>query len=162
MNDGLATAVAGLLVLGLGDPNRGDDSLGPEVVAALRLELPIAVRNSVIHCLLSSLMDHWQGAENVVLVDAVCSGGEPGNIVRFDLTQQDFPQGFQAVSAHAVSVVETLALAKVLGRMPVRLGFIGAEGQQFEVGHPMSALMVDAKEKIVAELLAEMAINHSD
>ena len=157
MNDDLSGAVSALLVLGLGSPHRGDDSLGPEVIDALRLSLPMSAHKAVLPCQPSTLMESWQRANKVILVDAVRSGGTPGNILRFDLLQQDLPKELLAVSAHALGVAETLALAKLLGKLPAQLHFIGVVGQDFRVGHSMSAAVEEAKYQIVQELLAEFA-----
>jgi hydrogenase maturation protease len=76
----------GAVVIGIGNRLRGDDALGPIVADALRERLSVPVREHTGESL--SLIAEWSGAESVILVDAVRSGGEPGEIRRFDLIEE--------------------------------------------------------------------------
>jgi hydrogenase maturation protease len=68
------------LVVGLGNPDRGDDAVGHTVarrLAALRLPgIQLLEREDP-----TSLIDLWDGRDLAVVVDAVCSDSVPGTVV---------------------------------------------------------------------------------
>jgi hydrogenase maturation protease len=103
------------------------------------------------------LLSAWAGAEWVVLVDAVRSGGSaPGTIFRFDAGAQPLPRTLCRATGHDLGVAETIELARVLGRLPRRLVVIGIEGESFGIGSglspPVQGSIDSALEAVRAEL----------
>lgn len=124
------------LVIGIGNPLRGDDGLGCAVAEGLR-------GTGGFHALThdgepASLMAAWEGRDRVVLVDAVSSGGTPGTVFCFDLAKERLPDSFRHTSTHAFGVAEAVELARVLGRLPPQIVFYGVEGGDFSTGAEMS------------------------
>jgi len=69
-----------VLVIGLGNPDRGDDAVGVEVarqVAAERPDVTVLEFDDP-----SEAIDAWEPDDTVVVADAVSSGGHPGDIQR--------------------------------------------------------------------------------
>ncbi len=86
-----------------------------------------------------ALLDVWEGAEAVVLVDAIRSGAAPGTIHRVDATATAIPERLRGSSStHAVGVGEAIELARALGRLPKTVLLFGVEGQRFEAGGGLS------------------------
>ena len=77
-------SIAPILVIGIGNEYRGDDGLGLIVARRLRERHLPKVTIMEIGGDLTVLGETWQGAETVILVDAVASGREPGTIYRFE------------------------------------------------------------------------------
>lgn len=102
-------------VLALGSPGGGDDAVG----LAVADQLPGARRGDAT-ALVELLAEH----ELVVLVDAVL-GSRPGR-VRV-LREADLDGPVQAVSSHAVSVPQAVALARVLYPRAGQLVVVGVE-----------------------------------
>src|SRR5690348_14839924 len=103
-----------MLVIGIGNHYRGDDGIGPAVLALLNtMHLP-GVRLLECDGDCSALLDAWQGADVVVLVDAVSSKAPPGTIYRFDLLARQLPRDLSFQSTHTFGVSEALALGRVL------------------------------------------------
>jgi hydrogenase maturation protease len=102
----------GVLVIGYGNPLRGDDGIGPAVAAAVAaLNLP-GVRVRVVHQLTPELAADLADARVAVFVDAA-DGGEPVAAVRVEPS----PDG--GVMTHAADPRGLLALAvAVFGRAP--------------------------------------------
>src|SRR5579859_3929386 len=110
-----------MLVIGIGNSYRNDDGVGPAVLALLRtMQLP-GVRLLECDGDCSALLAAWQGADAVVLVDAVSSSASPGTIYRFDLLAQELPRDLSFHSTHAFGVAEALALGRVLEQLPASL-----------------------------------------
>jgi hydrogenase maturation protease len=149
---------SGVLVAGIGNPDRGDDGFGPAVARRLRGQVPSGVR--VVECYGDNLalIADWEAFADVVIVDAVAPMTEPGRIHRFDLRECALPIGFAYRSTHGFGVGEAIELARTLGRLPRRLVLYVAEGARFETGVPLSpavaAAVDEAAVRIVEELVA--------
>ena len=85
------------LVIGVGNPWRGDDAAGLRVAALLQAhadEAFVVVEQSGEG---AALMEAWQDAARVILIDAVRSGAEPGTIHRLDAVTQTIPRQLGSV-----------------------------------------------------------------
>ena len=64
------------LIIGLGNPHRGDDAIGIEVARRIAAQAPdVRVVETDDP---SERLDLWAGAETAVVVDAMVSRGAPG------------------------------------------------------------------------------------
>jgi len=122
--------VADTLVLGLGNPFRGDDGVGAAVVAMLqKRHLPGGVTVEDAGTPGLELLLLWQGYQRVLIVDAAEMGMQPGLWRRFLLEEADLP--FDDVSLqgtlHGVGLAESLALAKALEILPPVMVIYGVQ-----------------------------------
>jgi hydrogenase maturation protease len=112
-------------VIGIGSPF-GDDAAGLEVarkLAAATLpgcEIIAADRPG------ATLIDLLDGADAVILIDAVKSGSEPGMIHDLDLGDID-RLGAGLVSSHDFGVAAAMVLASKLGRVRAHGRLLGIE-----------------------------------
>lgn len=144
------------LVIGVGNQYRGDDAVGLVVAERLKqLQLPNV---SVTLCPGGGLdlMDAWQNAQSVIIVDAVRSNEVAGSVVRVSHEDLDRLNNVGTVSSHGFGVVEAVSMATALGILPAKLVIYGIEAQHFEPGTVMSpdvAAAVDQVVQIIAEEL---------
>ncbi len=139
-----------MLVIGVGNRLRGDDGAGPAVARALD--------GRECSGELFELLDAWEGAAAVVLVDAVRSGAPPGTLHRFDASETPLPVGFTAApSTHALGLGEAIELARAIGRLPGRVVVHGVEGERFELGEGLSAATASALAALEERVRAEAA-----
>lgn len=126
-----------MLVIGVGNTYRGDDGVGPAVIALLRADpLPgLQLLECDGDC--STLLNAWHKAGTVVLIDAVSSGAPPGTIYRFDALAQPLPRQVSFQSTHAFGVADALALGRILGQLPASLVLYAIEGKTFAIGAAM-------------------------
>jgi hydrogenase maturation protease len=145
------------LVIGVGNRYRGDDGAGLEVARRIReASLPrVAVEEFEGEPV--SLVDVWEGAEDVYVVDAVASGGEAGTIHRFDAIAEPPPVAFRSRGTHAFSLSDAVELARALGRLPERLVVYGIEGETFLAGTVMSPRVEAAVARLADRMVAELA-----
>src|SRR3972149_5320288 len=80
-----------VLVIGVGNPYRRDDAAGREAVRRLRDRAPHVIATLEHDGEGTSLMEAWQGADLVIVVDAVSSGAAPGTVRRFDVRSESLP-----------------------------------------------------------------------
>jgi hydrogenase maturation protease len=149
--------VTGLtLLIGVGNPDRGDDAAGLAVARRVRAAAPAGVRVSELDGDQLKLLDAWDGADDVWVVDAVCSGGEPGAVYRFDAA---CPLGarFRHCGTHTFSLADVIELARALGRLPGRLVGYGIEGASFAIGTALSPEAETAVQAVTRHILGELA-----
>ena len=149
-----------VLVVGVGNPDRGDDGFGPSVAQRLRGRVPPAVRILERSGDALALIEDWNGFASVIVVDAVAPISDPGRVHRLDLSSSPLPIGFAPRSSHAFGVAETVELARSLGRLPRCLIAYLVEGERFETGALLSsavaAAVEDVAERVVVELSATL------
>lgn len=134
------------VVIGVGNPFRSDDAAGLEV--ARRLTNVTAYESSLGGF---ELMDLWQGADEVVIVDAMHSKAEPGTVRVYEPLDQPLPAATFA-SSHAIGVAETIEMARQLGRLPAKLSVYGIEAEKLTSGTSVSPSVAAAIDRVVAEL----------
>jgi hydrogenase maturation protease len=137
-----------MLVLCCGHPDRGDDAAGPLVARRLR-EMPrdkgIDVREQYGDAL--SLIDAWQDAGDVVLVDAVVTSKRPGTVSVWNALTAPVTGGPRMGSSHGLGLAEAIALSRTIGGLPRRLTLFGIEARRFELGEPPSNAVLRGVER---------------
>src|SRR5215470_15315711 len=130
-----------ILVIGIGNPTRGDDAAGLLVARHIReAASPGEVTVTELAGDQLALLDAWTGAREVYLIDAA----EP-------LTAHFWHHG-----THTFSLADVIELGRALGRLPGRLHGYGIEGGTFEPGAPLSAEVEAAVQAVTVLLLREL------
>ncbi len=131
-----------ILVLGIGQSLRGDDSAGLAAVRLWQQRYPhtvLKVRVELSELPGLGLLDRLEGLEAAILVDAVHASSTPGTLLRLG---PDELAAFttDAHSVHGWGVAETLALGRSLypALAQYRLTLIGIVGDQFDLGAGLS------------------------
>jgi len=139
------------LVIGIGNPDRGDDAAGVRVARSVH-------RGRVIEwadC--SVLMDLWDRVDDVIVVDAMRSGLPPGSVCRFDAGLEPLPaRAFP--SSHSFGLAETVELARSLDRLPGRLIIYAIEVSDLSIGAELSDDVAEAVERLAAEINAQLGV----
>ena len=131
------------LVIGLGNPDRGDDAVGVEVARRVAVDRP-HVRVLELDDP-SEALDAWAATDTVIVADAVSSGGHPGDIHVVDAVARTLPAGsWAAGGTHALGLAAVVELGRALGRLPRRLVLVGVEAGRFDHGAPMSGAVAAA------------------
>jgi len=147
-----------VIVLCVGNPQRGDDAAGRRVAEALGAslgEVEIIEEEGEATRLLSRL----EGADAAYIVDASVSGASAGDIRRFDINAGQLPPAGFAASTHGFGLAEAMELARTLGAMPRRCVVYAIEGGTFDIGAPLSPAVAAAvgivADRLRAEILGE-------
>jgi hydrogenase maturation protease len=142
--------MSGIRVVGMGSPH-GDDQAGWRLVEMLE--------NAVDATVLSDpgrLLDHVDGCEKLILVDACRSGLAPGTIVR--LTWHDASlRLFAGRSTHSLGVGAVLALAETLRRLPPAVVLFAVEAESCEPGEQLSPAVSEALPELCRRVWQEMS-----
>jgi hydrogenase maturation protease len=140
------------LVIGIGNRYRSDDGAGPAVLDLLRAKQLPGVRLLECDGDGAALLDVWQVADAVFLIDAVSSNAPPGTIYRFDLLAQQLPREVAFQSTHAFGVAEAVELGRVLGQLPDSLVLYAIEGKSFAAGVGLSTEILAAVQEVARQV----------
>jgi hydrogenase maturation protease len=140
-------------IVGYGNPERGDDAAG--LLAAERLRAQWFEAVSVSGDALE-LLESWQGATEVIIVDAVVTGAPAGTIHVWDGAK---PRAFHASnSTHGMGLLEALELGRTLHRLPARISIWGIEGRAFELGSEMTPAVKNAIREVTQRIASKALI----
>ena len=94
---------------------------------------------------ISDLLAAWDGADAVILADAVRGGGPPGKIYRIPVHEAALPaELFPTASTHAWGIGQAVALGQALRQLPPYLVVYGIEGRDFGAGQTLSPEVAEA------------------
>lgn len=145
----------GVTIIGIGNPDRGDDAAGRLVAARLKDRVPGGVIVIELDGEMAALVDRLESSDRAILIDAALSGGEPGTIHRFDVVNEPMPASFGGFSTHGFGLAQAIELARTLGTLPARCTVFAIEAQSFDHGAPLSPAVTAAVEAVAARVLAE-------
>jgi len=151
------TSDRSILVIGLGNEFRSDDRVGLYVARAVRLAgLPgVRVMEGVSDAI--GLIDAWDEATAVFAIDCANSGREPGFVHRFDGLIDTIPEAlFSRYSTHAFGVVDALALAGTLGRLPSRLIIYGIEAESCSPGTTLAPAVQKSADDVAEAIIRQI------
>jgi len=138
------------VIIGCGNPDRGDDAAGLLAAARLREAGVPALDNRGD---LLGLLDTWEGAVRAIIVDTVVTGALPGFISVWDAHTAPLVSDSFRGSTHAFGIAEAVAMGRSLDRLPPHLWIFGIEGAQFEPGTAPSPAVAKAVEEVVQRIL---------
>ncbi len=137
-DDGVATGVMQIRLVGVGNEFRADDGLGICVARELRRRgLPgVDVREHGGEA--AGLIELLRGASAVFIIDAISAGKPPGTIHRIDAARGRISQALFRFSTHGYGVAEGIETARILGILPPLTLIFGIEGEAFGQGMGLS------------------------
>jgi hydrogenase maturation protease len=151
-------AIPRRIVLGIGNPDRGDDAAGREVARRLRGAWPEGVVVAEVDGEATDLLARLDGADAAYLIDACVSGAPAGTVHRIDAAHEPIPPGAFGVSTHGLGLAAAIGLARALGRLPARCVVYAIEGASFETGAPLSPAVADAVGTVAGRLRDELSV----
>lgn len=130
---------APLLVIGVGNRDRGDDAIGPLLLERLRDDLRVDTRARQVE-----LLDAYQlqpehalelrGRRHSIIVDAAASGAPPFTVIRVT------PDPALDITTHSLSPAGLAAVYQRLFGLAPTLTALAVRGDGFELGEPPSIL----------------------
>jgi hydrogenase maturation protease len=127
-----------ILIFGYGNPSRGDDALGPELLRLLEEDkasgrLPGGFETLTDFQLQIEHATDLEGRKLVLFVDASVAAEQPFQISRLQ------PQRDSSYTSHAMSPAAVLAVyEQVMGCVQPPTYLMSIPGYDFELGHPLS------------------------
>jgi hydrogenase maturation protease len=125
-------------VIGIGNRFRRDDGVGLEVARRIKERAPESVEVIELYGEGAELIEAFDGADAVILVDAARAGSGPGAHVQLDPALETIPSDYFSYSTHAFSLAEAVELARVLDQLPDEVRIHAIVGADFGVGEGLS------------------------
>lgn len=148
-----------MIVIGVGNPYRRDDGVGPTVISMLRWRGLPAVVLAESDGEPTDLIDLWAGHDLAVVVDGIRTGrAAPGRVRRLSLHHPAVALAPAATSSHRAELGTAVSLGRALDRMPRQLLFVAIEIVDVSPGRGLSPVVAAAARRAadeVVELAAE-------
>jgi hydrogenase maturation protease len=141
------------VIVGIGNPFRSDDGVGPWVAEQLRgagYDVQVHAGDG------TGLLDLFATRTTLILIDATRSNAPPGTLVSLDANAAPLQADFFHYSTHRFGLAEAVETARALGSLPHRLTVYGIEGQDFGAGIGLSVPVACAAKVLVATLTRQL------
>ncbi|GFE57463.1 HyaD/HybD family hydrogenase maturation endopeptidase [Geobacter sp. AOG1] len=146
------------LVLGIGNLIMTDDGVGVRVVQRLQREYRFPPEVKILDggTLGLDLLPWLEGVGQLLMVDAVETGWEPGTVVR--LVGEELPIALKTkLSPHQMGLQDLLAVAELQGFSPREMVLWGVQPAVLEMGMELSLPVAAQLDELVERVLAELA-----
>lgn len=150
------------VVLGAGNELMKDEGVGVHAIRVLQAELPrLNTDVELIDSGTSPDLGHLvQGADKLIIIDAVMGGFEPGTIYRFNTDQMVSDTGV-TTSLHQIGIIESLRMMELTGGRPIETVVIGVEPAEVDIGLELSQEIQTLMPKIIQTVLDEIGPTYS-
>ena len=148
---------ARVVVLGVGNAERGDDGAGRMVARLLNGTLPHNVEIVEHDGEATSLLARLDGAVSAYVIDACVSKSPPGTIHRIDANRENLPHVSSDMSTHGFGLAAAIELGRTLGQLPPHIVVYAIEGKSFEAGAALSEPVSAAVSVVVQEIRSKIA-----
>jgi hydrogenase maturation protease len=159
-----STVAKSVLVVGLGNPVLGDDGVGWKVADLVERSVRCCASPVEVDCVGLggvALMERLIGYDEVVLVDAICTGRWPvGTVRRLPFDELADPLEGYSASAHDASLACALRLGRDLGaRIPTRIVVVAIEARSlYEFSDRLSPAVAQAVPRAVRVVLRTLGM----
>lgn len=145
-----------VLVIGVGNFQRGDDGAGLLVAQALIAKHLPSVTVEESSGEIASIVELLQTATDVVIVDAMRSGKPAGTALWIDPLLAASDAGTTISSTHGFGVAQAIELLRAMDKLPKKIRILGIEGQYFALGAPVSPKVREGVAKAVKMILRSL------
>lgn len=154
-----------ILVIGVGERHKHDEQVGLYVARRIREESGGAVRVVDETKDVLDLMELWQTADVVFVVDAVVDDKGVGAIHHFEIgpstgCDEVIPADV-SFSLRVLGLADAIHLAESLDMLPARLIVYGIEAECFKPGEGLSLDVLAAAEQVTREIIQYVGLRHS-
>lgn len=145
-----------IIVIGVGNPFRGDDGVGWAIIDALEGKVSKNVDLRKIRGELGDFLEYFENYPAVYLIDA-CVGDSPvGSWQRIDALRDPLGLERTQTSTHGFGISQAVSMAKALNQLPSKLIIYGINGDRYNLSNELSPPVEKAIEEVIPELLKEL------
>lgn len=145
-----------IVVIGLGNLYLGDDGIGIRVARALK-EMNLREDVSVLeHAEMDlSIIEMFQGASKLIIIDSVKGGKKPGTVSQYTLTSRKGDLD-RLSNLHSLKLTDIIDLAISAGTLTCPIIMIGVEPKNVSLGEGLSPEVERALPKAVEAVIREL------
>jgi hydrogenase maturation protease len=159
------------IIIGLGNPILGDDSVGWRVAEQVRQHIQQSGAPNPeleVDCLALggiSLMERMVGYDRAILIDALTTGQKPvGSVFCFSIDDLPDLAADHMTAVHDASLPTALKLGQAMGaHLPLTIDIVGIETiSVYDFSEELSAPVAQAVPQAVAKVLELMKVHHQE
>ena len=145
------------VVLGVGNLLLSDDGVGIHAIRRLEQidDLPEGVETVDGGTAGLNLLTYLEGADRLIIIDAIQTKGPPGTIVRLDGDQVPAYMALK-LSPHEITLPDFLAAAKLRDLYPGEVVIWGIKPESLDVGIDLSPMLAAKFDLLVDNVKAEI------
>lgn len=147
--------MADIIIVGIGNPYRGDDAAGWAVIDGLRETIGSVIKLVKQRGDMADLIDIFALHKNVYLVDACCGSGCAGEWQRIDVHKQPILEEIPQTSTHGFSVSQAVSLARNLDQLPNKLILYAINGDHYSISEGLSPSVAKGVDRVIKAILNE-------
>ncbi len=144
-----------ILILGLGNPFRGDDAAGWGVIDVLEQKSPKGVQLCKVRGDAAQILDFFTQYSTIYVIDACQMNAPSGFWKRIDAHKSSIPSDTPQTSTHGMGISQAIDLAKVLGILPSKLIIYAINGDHYNLSTTPSLSVGQAIDKVAQHILEE-------
>ena len=151
-----------LKVIAVGNDLFGDDGVGNAVLHALE-KIPVMKDIELINGATDALglIDHFSGADHVIIIDAAQMGEKPGTVKLFSKDEVKLKIKMDHLSVHGISLAETFEVAQAVDSLPEIITIIGIEPQNIGIFQNLSDVVTQSIPEVVSNIINLTQLNNS-
>lgn len=149
--------MADLIIVGIGNPYRGDDGAGWAVIDGLE-KLGASIKRVKQRGDIAELIDLFTQYKSVYLVDACLCSEPAGTWRRIDLHMESIPNENPLTSTHGFSLSQAISLAKNLDQLPDKLILYAINGDNYNISEALSPPVARSIDSVIKAILNEEEI----
>ncbi len=151
-----------LKIIAVGNDLYGDDGIGNAVLNALK-QIPEMKEIELIDGATDALglIDHFEGTEHIIIVDAAQMGEKPGTVKVFSREDVKLKIKMDHLSVHGISLAETFDIAQAVDSLPEKITIIGIEPKNIGISQKLSEVVTQSIPEIVSNIINLTQINNS-
>ncbi|MEE9416401.1 MAG: hydrogenase maturation protease [Acidimicrobiales bacterium] len=151
-----ATLLAPVIVVGVGNPMRHDDGVGPAAIAHLKRKLlGEHIELMILDGEPTRLLEAWRGRRRAIVIDAACKNAAAGSIHRIEVGADPLPGWAVRSSSHSAGLIDAVNLARTLEVLPEELIVFGVEPADLTLGEGMSDEVQAALPSLIEQIIIE-------
>ena len=151
-----------LKIIAVGNDLYGDDGIGNAVLNALK-QIPEMKEIELIDGATDALglIDHFEGTEHIIIVDAAQMGEKPGTVKVFSREDVKLKIKMDHLSVHGISLAETFDIAQAVDSLPEKITIIGIEPKNIGISETLSDVVTKSIPKVVSNIMNLTNLNNS-
>lgn len=150
--------MADIVIVGIGNPYRGDDAAGWAVIDGLMEKVGSGIKLVKLRGDIAELIDIFAQYKTVYLVDACRINASKGAWQRIDAQKQSIIEANPQTSTHGFSVSQAISLAKNLDQFPNKLILYLISGDNYTICDRVSSSVHKSIELVIKAILNEKDI----
>ncbi|NDD58036.1 MAG: hydrogenase maturation protease [Chlamydiae bacterium] len=147
-----------LIILGIGNPFRSDDSAGWAVIDALEVKTHGKVTLQKSRGDIADLLEAFSEYHHVILIDASQGTSSKDLFQKIDALQEELPEDRAKVSTHGITITQAIDLAKELNNLPISLTIYSIPGENFNLSANLSPSVKKAIDAVAQSIFLEARV----